>query len=84
MSLYYSVIVTRKLLCDCSAYRFHHSVGTGICSSYEPINISSLPLKVSAQSLRRAIDLINHEQTQSSLLQERNSHARHEPLQADG
>ena len=69
MTLYYSVIVTRKLLCDCSAYKFPHSVGTGSCPFCQPINISSIPSKVSARSLNRAIDLISQVQIQSSLLQ---------------
>ena len=72
MSIYYSVIVTRKLVCNCSAYKFHHSVGTGFCSSYEPVDLSAIPLKISPTSLKRARDLVNNEYdvpiVQSSIL----------------
>ena len=69
MSIYYSVIVTRKLVCNCSAYKFHHSVGTGFCSSYEPVDLSAIPLKISPTSLKRARDLVNNVPiVQSSIL----------------
>lgn len=57
--IYYSVLVTRKLLCNCSTYKFPHSVGTGDCLSFAPIDISKLPYKISKASLTRAQSLLD-------------------------
>lgn len=58
-SIYYSVLVTRKLLCSCAIYKFPHSVGTGACLSFAPIDISKLPYKISKASLARAQSLLD-------------------------
>lgn len=53
-SIYYSVRVSRILLCDCLSYKFHHSVGNGLCSSVAPVDLQSIPFKISRTAKHRA------------------------------
>ena len=59
-TIYYAVRVSRILLCNCSAYRYPHSVGTALCQSSVPDDLSVIPLKASHTALKRARDLISN------------------------
>ncbi len=42
MSVYFSVRVNRKLVCDCPAYRFPHDPAQGLCKAEIP-SIETVP-----------------------------------------
>ena len=56
--VYYSVRVSTRLVCSCSAYKFPHDVGKRLCS-FEIPDLSLVPTKVTHTSLKRAKDLIS-------------------------
>ena len=56
--VYYSVLITRRLLCNCSAYKFPHSAGSSNCPSVLPDDLSLVPVRVSQTAMKRAKDLI--------------------------
>lgn len=58
--IYYSVSITCRLRCNCSAYKFPHSIGTGLCFSHEPADVSSVPVRVSHTAMKKAKDLIRN------------------------
>jgi hypothetical protein len=58
MSLYYSVTVSRRLVCNCSAYKFPHVAASANCSTILPDDLDSVPVRVSYTSMKRAKDLI--------------------------
>lgn len=57
-NLYYSVLISRRLLCNCSAYKYPHSAGTSKCCSVVPIDLDSIPVKVSHTAMKKARDLV--------------------------
>lgn len=57
-NLYYSVLVTRRLLCNCSAYKYPHSVSSSQCCSILPVDFDSVPVKISHTARKRASDII--------------------------
>lgn len=57
-SLYYSVLISRRLLCNCSAYKFPHAATSSLCSSIVPDDLNIVPVRVSATAMKRAKDLI--------------------------
>lgn len=59
-NLYYSYTVTRRLRCNCSAYRFPHSIPSLNCSSSLPDDLDSIPAKVSHTTLKRFSDLLKN------------------------
>jgi hypothetical protein len=60
MSIYYSVRVSKVLLCDCSSYKFPHSVGNGLCSSVVPLDSYSICCRPSRTAIKRAKDLVSN------------------------
>lgn len=59
-NLYYSVRVTRILLCSCAAFKFPHSLSSGLCESVKPDDLESIPCRVSPTAMKRAKDLIRN------------------------
>lgn len=60
-SLYYSVVVTKKLLCNCSSYKFPHnpeSIGCLLGMPQEEEQLHSLPCRASQTSIKRAKDFL--------------------------
>lgn len=59
-NVYYSVVVTRKLLCNCSGYNFPHNPASSDCLSGVPSDLSSIPCRASHTAIKRAKDLISN------------------------
>ena len=60
-NIYYSILVIQKLKCNCSAYKYPHSLNNSpLCSSVVPEDLSSVPKRASHTSIKRAKDLISN------------------------
>jgi len=57
MTVYYSVRISKRLLCSCDAYKFPHDVSKRLCSVSIP-DCDRVPVRVTPTSLKRAKDLI--------------------------
>jgi len=60
MAVYYSVRITSRLLCNCKAFKFPHTVGHGLCDAEIPFlfDLDTIPVKVSKKSLEYAKKLV--------------------------